>query len=106
MNFLTDAPALQVFGKIFGHQMPPVRRGVDQHILGRRGDRTVENDLQRLVACIAGVKGKIIAEDDEALRASIDQFNDIRQIGQVALFHLDHAQSLRCVFVEQRLDQR
>jgi hypothetical protein len=42
----------------------------------------------------------------KAFRASVDHFDDVRQIGQVALLDLDDAQALRRVLVEQGLDQR
>ena len=85
--------------------MSAVGSGVDQDILGRRRERTVEHDLQRLVARIAGVEREVVAENDEALGAPFDQFDDVGQVGQVAFLDLDDAQAIGRIFVEQGLDQ-
>ena len=106
MDFLADAVRLQVFLEVLGHQVPTVGGGVDQHVVRRGGDRAVEDDLERPEGGVAGIERQVVAEDDEALGPSFEEVDDVRQVDEVVLLDLDHAQAARGVFVEQRLDQR
>ncbi len=36
MHFLADVPRLEVLAEVFGQQVPPIRRRVDQHVRRRR----------------------------------------------------------------------
>ncbi len=106
MDFLADVPVLEVFLHELGHQVAAVRGRVDQAVFRRGGDRAVEHHLQRLVAGLVGLEGQVIAVQDVAFGARVNQFDDVRQVGQVTLFDLDQAQAARGVLVQQRLDQR
>ena len=99
MDFFADAARFQVFLEIFRHQVAAVRGGVNEHVLRRRGERTVERDLERLVGGIAGVEREVVAKDDEALGTLFDEFDDQRQIDEVALVDLDDAQSFFRIFI-------
>jgi hypothetical protein len=86
--------------------VPPVRRGVDQHVRRSHRHRAVEHHLERLVARLAGVERQVIAEHDEALAPALDQLGDIGQVDEIVLVDLDQPQALRRVLDEHRLDQR
>ena len=49
-------------------------------------------------------KRQIIAINDKALLALANVVNDVRQVVQVILVHLDHAQAPGCKLVQQGLD--
>jgi hypothetical protein len=86
--------------------MAPVAGGVDQHIGRGRGHRTVENGLEGLVAGLAVFKAQVIAENDEFLGPGGHHVDNVGQIRQVGLVHLDQAQSLRRMGIQASLDER
>ena len=100
VDFIADPLAFEVFLEIFRHQMTAVRSGVNQHIFRCRGHRAVEDDFQRLEGGIPGVERKIVAKDDEALRPSLDQLDDVGQVDQLAFLDFDDTQALGRIFVE------
>jgi hypothetical protein len=85
---------LQVLVHEFRHQVAAVRGGVEQQVVRRARHRAVEDALQRLVAGLARLEGKVVAEDDEALAATGDEVDDVGQVDEVVLVHLDQAQAL------------
>src|SRR5207248_10299752 len=40
MNLIAEVPGLEIFLHVLGHKMTPIRRRVDEEILGSRCDRT------------------------------------------------------------------
>ena len=106
MDFFADVARLEVLGEIFRQKMAPVRRRVDEDIDRRRGDASVEHDLQRLVAGFARVEGKIVAEHDEAFGPPVDALDDVGKIDEIALVDLDESQSFGRVLHQHRLHQR
>ena len=106
MNFLANVSRFQVLAEILGQQMPAVRRRVDEHVRRGDGDRAVEHHLERLVARLVGVERQVVTEDEESLATVCDQVDDVGQIDQVTLIHLDQAQTLVAVLGQHRFDQR
>src|SRR3954470_9845245 len=103
---VADVLGLEVFGHVLGHQVAAVGGGVDQQVLAGGGDRTVERHLERDVAFFGPVEAQIVAKEEEALASRGDLVDDVRQVHQVVLLHLDQAQALPRVLVEQALDDR
>jgi hypothetical protein len=95
-----------VFRHVLGQQVAPVAGGVDQHVGRGCGHRAVQNGLERLVARLAIFKAQVIAEDDELLGPVGDHVDDVGQVRQVGLVHLDQAQALRRVGIQAGLDER
>ena len=93
MDLALHAPHLQVFVQELGQQMPAVGGRTDQHVVGRRAHRAVQDHLERLVAGLVLVERQIIAEQDEALPQPIQQIHDIGQIHQIVLPDLDEPQA-------------
>ncbi|MNJ55799.1 hypothetical protein D3C77_513170 [compost metagenome] len=96
---------LQVFAHVFRHQVAPVGRGVDQHVVARGRYGAVQHGLQRLVAGLAFFKRQVVAEHDEALGARGDEFNDVGQVAQVGLVDFDQAQAAFAIGRQHGLDQ-
>ncbi|SAI72641.1 Uncharacterised protein [Bordetella ansorpii] len=99
-------PGLQVLAHVFRHQVAPVGRGVDQHVVARSRYRAVQHRFQRLVAGLAFLEGQVVAEHDVALVPAGDQFDDVGQVAQVGLVDLDQPQALAAVGGQHGLDQR
>ena len=96
----------QVVLHLLGQQVAPVGRRVHKHVVRRRRDRAVQHRLQRLVAGLALVEAQVVAVDDEALGPAFDQRDDVGQVDEIGLVHLDQAQALRRELVQAGLDQR
>src|SRR5205085_10376454 len=71
-----------------------------------RGYRAIERHLERDVAILGAVEAQVVAEKEKALLARRDLVDDLRQVDKIVLFHLNEAQALLAVFVEQALDDR
>ena len=61
---------LEVLDEVLRQQMPAIRRRIHDDVARCAGDRSVEHDLERLVARLAGVEREVVAEDDETIRAA------------------------------------
>ena len=81
----------EVVAHAFGHQVAAVAGRVDQHVVGLRGDRTVERDLERLVTRLAFLERQVIAEHDEAFRPRGDEIDDVGEVDEVGLVDFDQA---------------
>ena len=96
----------EVLLHVLGQQVAAVAGGVDQHV-GRGGrHRAVQDGLQRLVAGLALLEAQVVAEHHELLGPAGAHVDDVRQVHQVGLVHLDQAQALAGVLVQAGLDQR
>ena len=104
MDLVADVLGLEVLLHVLRHQVAPVRGGVDQQVLGGGRNRAVERHLERDVAVLGAVEGEVVAEHEEALRPPRHLVGDLRQVDEVVLLHLDQAQALLVVLVEQALD--
>ena len=51
------------------HEVAAVRGGVEHDILRPSFDASLQHGLQRFVGCVVGIEGKVVAKNDEALRA-------------------------------------
>src|SRR5205823_3929887 len=69
-------------------------------------DRAVERHLERDVAVLGTMKGKVVAEEEEALLATGDLVDDLRQVDEVVLLYLDQPQALLVVLVKEPFDDR
>ena len=94
MDLVAEVLGLEILLHVLGHQMAPVRRRIDQHVVRGRRDRAVEHRLERGVARLVGREGQIVAEQNEAQRLCGDVIDDVGQIHQILLVHLDQAQAL------------
>ncbi len=77
------------------HQVAAVRGGVEQHVGGPPLDAAFERRLQRFVGRVAAVEGKVVAEDDEAVRRVAHQRHQRRQALDVLAVDLDQLQAGR-----------
>ena len=102
MDFLAAGTIVQPFR----HQVAAVAGGVNQQILRPRLDPPFEQSLEFAVVDFRFVEGKIVAEENEAVRVGAQQFGDGRQLKEVFLAHLDQAQAGAGEFAEQPLDRR
>mmetsp|Transcript_71390 Transcript_71390/g.168262 ORF Transcript_71390/g.168262 Transcript_71390/m.168262 type:complete len:240 (-) Transcript_71390:255-974(-) len=96
----------EVVGHLLGQQMAAVAGGVDQQVVGGRGDRAIEHTLERLVAGFTVVEAQVVAEHDETLGPARHLLDKVGQIDQIGLVDLDQPQALAGELVEHRLDQR
>ena len=101
-----DVAGVEVFAHVLRHEVPAVRGRVEEHVVRRRADGTVQDRLQRLVARLVCLEGEIVAEQDEPLGARFQRLHEVRKGDEVVLVDLDQAQALRLVLVQQRLDER
>ena len=92
----------EVLLHVLGQQVAAVAGRIDQHVGRRRGDRAVEDRLQRLVARLALLEAQVVAEHDELLGPPRDHVDDVGQVDQVGLVDLDQAQALRRICVAGR----
>ena len=106
MYFFAHVFVFEIFLHELGHQVPAVRRRIDQAILGRSSDRTIQNNFERLIAGLVRLERKIIAIQYKTFGAIADDVNDFRQIDQILLLDFDQAQSARRILGQQRLDER
>jgi hypothetical protein len=91
---------------VLGQQVAPVAGRVDQHV-GRRGrNRSVQDRLQRLVARLALVEAQVVAEHDEFFGPLRHHLDDVGQVDQLGLVHLDQAQALRRVGLQAGTNER
>ena len=104
MNLPAHHLALFIVLHVFRHQMATIAGGVQAHILRRQFQGAFQHTFQMLVLMFSVLERQVIAVDDKALTAFADIINDIRQILQVVLVHLDHPQPPRRKLVQQRLD--
>src|SRR5436190_1209965 len=68
--------------------------------------RPLQRLLERDVSVLGAVEREIVAEEKEALLARRDQIDDVRQVDEVVLLHLDQPQALPGILVEQALHDR
>src|SRR5467141_4492401 len=107
MNLLAEVLGLEILLHVLGHKLPPVRRRVDEEILGSRCNRAVEHDLERLVARgLRELERQVVAKQDKPLGPPRHLIDDIGEIDEIVLFHFDEAQALWVEFVEHGLDER
>ena len=99
-------PALLVVGLVLGYQVAAVTGGVQADVLRRQLQRAFQHAFQVLVLGFTVLEGNVVAVHHETLGALAQIIDDLRQVHQVVLFHLDHAQPARRVFVQQRFHQR
>jgi hypothetical protein len=83
----------EVLLHVLGQQVAAVAGGVDQHVGRGRRDRAVEDGLQRLVAGLALLEAQVVAEHHELLGPAGDHVDDVGQVGEVGLVHLDQPQA-------------
>ena len=78
----------------FRHQVPSIRRGIDQDIVRPCCQPAFQNSFELTVNGFIFVKRKIITEQNKAFRSIPEQIYNLRQIFQVEFFNLDHTQTL------------
>ncbi len=86
--------------------MAAVGGGVDDDIVGRTGDGTFQDRLERTVSRVVGVECKIIGEHDEAFFALGERLDDVGQVHEVGGIDLDQSQPVVDVLTQQCLDDR
>ena len=79
---------------------------IDQDIVRLRLHTAFDDGLQELVLDLKFFERKIIHVDDELVIAVLDLGDDRREILELVLVDLDHAQALRIELVDDRLDAR
>ncbi len=57
VHFLIDMPRRGILRKVLRHQMSPVGRGINQHIVRHGSHRTIQHRLQRRIAGLTGFEG-------------------------------------------------
>ena len=87
-------------------QMTPVGSRVDQDIVRPRFHTALDNSFQELVLDFKFLKRKIIHIDNKFIIPILDLCNHGRQILELMLVDLDHAQALSVKFIDNRLDAR
>lgn len=106
MHLAAEVAGLQVFRHVFRHQVAAIAGGVDQHIVRWAGQRAVERRLEAGVTRFVLGKAEIVDEDDEAVIGIRQQVEQIGEMGQAGLVHLDQAQPLGRVLGMHGLHQR
>ena len=71
MDLPVHGSCLPVLGEVFGQQVTPIRRGIDEDVLRKAGQRSLECRLELLVTGFTGLEGEIIAEEDKAFGTSL-----------------------------------
>ncbi len=106
VDFAIDVAGQRIFRQVFRHQVAAVGSGVNQHVVGRRGDAAVEHGLERLVAGFTGFKRQVVAKNNVAFLAPGEQCGDISQINQMLFVDLNQAQALGGKLRQLRFHQR
>ncbi|OMP13011.1 hypothetical protein COLO4_02438 [Corchorus olitorius] len=95
----------EVFLHVFRQQVPAVAGRIDQHVGRRGGHGAVQDGFQRLVAGLALLEAQVVAVDDEFLGTAGHHLDDVGQVGEVGLVHLDEAQPLAGIGLQAGLDE-
>ncbi len=106
MDLAIQDPRVTIVGHRLRHQVTAIGRRHNQDVVGRRGHRSFQNRFQMLVARLFVGKREIIAKQKAALRPTIQQRQQIRQLSELGLADLDQTQTLIGISARQRLDER
>ena len=89
----------------FLDQVASVGGCVDQNIIGSGFHTTLNDCLEEFVFQLIVFKGKIVDEDNESVIAVLYGCDDLREVAELVLVDLDHAESRIVIFVDEGLDR-
>ena len=93
-------------GKAFLDEMAAVAGGIDRHIAGLGGNRSLEHRLEGGIAVVIAAEGEVVDEEDEVQRIDTQAVKQRGNLDDLALFQLDQAQAAAKKLVDHRLDGR
>ena len=85
-------------------QMAAVRGGVDEHIVRLSLQSALDDRLQVFVFDFKLLEGEVVHVDDKFIIPVLDLGDDIVEVLELMLVHLDHPKALVIVFIEDSLD--
>ncbi len=106
LQLAVDVLAAELVVLEMGQQVAAVGGHVDEYVLRCPVDRTVEGALEHFIAQLTDLETEIVAQQDIAIGFVGDGGEDLGDVDEILLLHLDDAQSLVGELIEQRLDQR
>ena len=83
-----------------GEQVPPVRGGVEDDVVGTSLDTAFQHRLQRFVGGIVAVEGEVVAEHDEAEIRAAEEVHQAGQALDVLAVDLDQLQPVGLLAVD------